>query len=320
MDLLEKKITGDWIDVREKLSTPVRLKTYLKLDDARLSLLPQELRQASFEGIVEYKRKITSSIFGFLSKLAHMTPSQSEILNCEGEVRLVIYVLCLENLFATGALKPSLEVAQAAAQAGGSATGESKNRTNIDQVLKEVTARLTDNPELAKDTHYKNILMEIQMYKKEYAQFVAMSPKIPDDRAPTFFANFKQRIDQILNNIEQHYQEILIADSADLRKDAIRLEEEVLVSAPLHKLISAQAQELSLVRSTILHALHEGYQIRNLLLHLTQKKEPFHALLDEELRHIDSKQGQGTSGHPLAIKMARNIAQTLDSGNFKKIG
>lgn len=318
MDLLEKKITGDWIEVRDKLTAPVRLKTYLKLDEARLSVVPQELRKASFEGLVESKRRMTDGVFNFLSRLAHMTPSQAEILNCEGEVRLVLFLICLENLFATGALKPSLELAQADGQNVPAA--ENKPRVNVDQVLKEVTARLNDNPDLAKDPHVKNVLMEIQMYKKEYAQFVAMSPKIPDDRAPTFFANFKQRIDQILANVELHYQEILNADSAELHKDLIRQEEEILINAPLHKLVTAQAQELSIVRSTILHALHEGYQVRNLLLRLTQKKEPFAALLDEELRLMDSRQAPGTSGHPLAVKMARNVASALESGNFKKIG
>lgn len=317
MDLLEKKITGDWIDVRDKLNTPVRLKTYLKLDDSRLSVVPQELRKASFEGMVEAKRRWTDGVFNFLSRLAHMTPSQAEILQCESELRLVLFLLCLENLFVLGTLKPSLEVAQTEGQAA--APAENKTRINVDQVLKEVTARLNDNPELAKDPHVKNVLMEIQMYKKEYAQFVAMSPKIPDDRAPSFFANFKQRIDQILANVELHYQEILNADTAELHKDLIRQEEEVLMITPLHKILTAQAQEVSLVRSTILHALQEGYQVRNLLLRLTQKKEPFGALLDEELRLMDSRQAPGTVGHPLAVKMARNVAAVLESGNFKKL-
>jgi hypothetical protein len=66
------------------------------------------------------------------------------------------------------------------------------------------------------------------------------------------------------------------------------------------------------VRSSIFHALQEGYQIRNLLLRLTERREPVTALLDEELALLDGRQDEGTSGHPAAVKFARSLAGLLD--------
>jgi hypothetical protein len=140
-----------------------------------------------------------------------------------------------------------------------------------------------------------------------------MSLQIPDDRAPTFFSNYKNRIDTILHNIHTHFRDIRIAEDAEVRKEFQRQEEDVFVFPELVKVVAAQAQELAKVRSSIFHALQEGYQIRNLLLKLTERRDPFLALLDEELGMLDSRQDEGTTGHPAAVKFARAIAAVADA-------
>jgi hypothetical protein len=305
MDLLEKRITSDWIEIREKLNTPVRMKAYLKLDERKLGSLPDDLRAASIGGIVDFKKKLAGSVFNFLTRLSYTTPDQTEILGSESDIRVLIYVLCLQTQYATGQIKPPKEEESAGPNA--------RNRPPIEEVIGEVKARVAGNPELARNPHVKTIFMEIQLYQREFAQFSAMSLQIPDDRAPTFFSNYKTRIDTILNNIHTHFRDIRMAEDAELRKEFQKQEEEVFVVPELVKLISAQAQELAKVRSSIFHALQEGYQIRNLLLKLTERRDPFVALLDEELGLLDGRQDEGATGHPAAVKFARAIAALVDT-------
>lgn len=310
MDLLDKRVNGDWIDVKEKLNTPVRMKAYLKLEDMKVAAIPDDLRSATLSGTVEYKKKVSGSVFGFLTRLTYTTPNQTEILGAEADIRVILYVLSLQTQFATGQLKPTKE-------ADGPLAGTNpRNRPPVDQVVTEVRQRVAADPELAKNPHVKNILMEIQLYHKEFANFSALSPQIPDERAPTFFANTKKRIDGILENIHGHFREIRMAEDAELRKEFQRQEEEVFVVPELVKLLQTQAQELSRVRSSIFHALQEGYQIRNLLLKLAEGKDPFLKLLEDELRILDGRQDPESSGHSAAVKFARAVALAME-GNKK---
>jgi len=310
MDLLEKRVTSDWIEVREKLNTPVRMRAYLKLEDQKLVSLPDDLRAATMGGVVEFKKRVAGSVFNFLTRLTFTTPNQTEILGAEADIRLLIYVLCLQTQFATGQMKPAKEAE------GPLAGSNSKNRPPIEELVAEVKARVAGNAELAKNPHVKNIFMEIQLYQKEFSQFAALSPQIPDDRAPTFFMNYKKRLDGILDNIHAHFRDIRMAEDAEMRKEFQRQEEDQFVLPELVKMISNQAQELAKVRSSIFHALQEGYQIRNLLLKLTERKDPVFALFEEELKVLDTRQEPEAAGHPAAVKFARALAAVVE-GNKK---
>jgi hypothetical protein len=310
MDLLEKRITGDWIEIREKLNTPQRMKAYLKLEEFKLSTLPGDLRSSTMGGIVEFKKRLGGSVFNFLTKLGYTTPNQNEILGAEADIRVLLYILCLQTQFVTGQVKPSKDAE------GPLAGSNPRNRPPVEEVVAEVRARMAGNPDLAKNPHVKNIFMEIQLYQKEFSQFSALSPQIPDDRAPTFFANYKKRLDGILDNVHSHFRDIRLAEDDEMRREFQKQEEDVFVLPELVKSVSAQAQALAKVRSSIFHALQEGYQIRNLLLKLVEGKEPYMLMLDEELRLLDSRQEPGVSGHPAAVKFARAVAVVLE-GNKK---
>ncbi len=311
IDLLEKRITSDWIEVREKLGTPVRLKAYLKLEDERIAAIPKDLRACTMAGIVEYKKKIAASVFNFLTRLTYTTPNQDEILGSEADIRLLLVILGVENLFAIGQIKPPKD-------AEVPTPGASKTRPPVEEVVAEVKARVANNPELAKNPHVKNIFMEIQLYQKEFDQFATMSPQIPDDRAPTFFANYKKRIDGILDNLHAHFREIRRLEDAELNKEIEVSEESQFTVPELAKLISSQAQEMTRVRSSIFHALQEGYQIRNLLLKLVDTREPLVALFDEELTLLDTRQESAATGHPAAVKLARSVATVLEGPSWRK--
>jgi hypothetical protein len=263
------------------------------------------------EGVVEVKKKFANTIFNFLTRLSFTTPDQNEILAMESELRVLVYLLSVEVLYAQGLLKPSKEVE------GELAGANSRSRIPIEQVIQEVKSRMAGNPELVKNLHVKNIFMEIQLYQKEFANFAQMSPQIPDDRAATFFMNYKKRLDGILDNVHTHYREIQMAEDEELRREFQRQEEDQFAVPELAKLIQQQAHEMSRVRATIFHALQEGSQVRKILLKLVELQVPFITLLEEELRILDSRQDDAR-GHPAAVKLGRNMALSLESNSLKK--
>ena len=305
MDLLDKKVTADWIDVREKLTAQTRLKAYLKLDQEGLNAEAKVLRTCTLGGPVEYKRKLLQAVFSFLTRLEFQTPAQQEIEERELVLRQLIYVNSLEYQFVLGQLKPQRETSSE-----GSSTSGGSPPVPLDEIVREVTARLNANPELAKDSRVKTILMEVQLYKKEYDQFKQLSPKIPDDRAAGFLANFQKRISDIVGAIRGQYEELLATDRQELAGELSKKEDEVFLVPGLNRLLTAQTQELSLLRSTVNFALQEGYQMRSLLVRLTNRKDPVLALVEEESRLWESW-GRQIKVSDVSIRLVRNMAQTL---------
>lgn len=305
MDLLDKKVTADWIDIREKLTVPARLKSYLKLEQEGLVAEAKVLRTCTLGGPVEYKRKLIQSVFSFLTRLEFQTPTGQDIEERELVLRQLIYVNSLEYLFALGQLRPQRD-------AGGENTPTSGGAPPVplEDIVREVTARLNANPELAKDSRVKTILMEVQLYKKEYDQFKQLSPKIPDDRAAGFLANFQKRISDIVGAIRGQYEELLASDRRELSGEQAKKEEEIFLVPGLNRLLMTQTQELSLLRSTVNFALQEGYQMRALLVRLTTRKDPVLALVEEEGRLWESW-GRQITLPDAAVRLARNLALTL---------
>jgi hypothetical protein len=130
--------------------------------------------------------------------------------------------------------------------------------------------------------------------------------------------NFKKRLDGILENIQSHYRVIQQAEDEELRKEFRRQEEAQFAFPDLVKLLQSQAHEISRVRSTIFHALQDGSQVRKVLLKLVELQAPFITLLEQELRMLDARQDAGTRGHPSAVKLARSIANSMESNVLKK--
>ncbi|NNM68133.1 MAG: hypothetical protein HKM06_09005 [Spirochaetales bacterium] len=309
MDFLEKKITADWIDIREKMTAPPRMKSYLQIPDESLSLTAQDLRNSIPGGPSDYKRRSIVEIFSFLSRLSHQSPAQEEILERENVLRQLIFVNCQEYQFATGVFKPQGEE-DLPKEGGGKPP-----RMPLDRLIADVMSRLQASPDWVKDPRVKNVLMEIQLYKKEYEQFKALSPKIPDERAPGFLANFRQRIEGIVKTIYNYYEEMLALERAPAEVSS--REDDLFLIPGLGRLLVTQTQELSLIRSTIQFALQEGYQIRVLLLRLTAKKDPLLALVDEEAKLLENAKRQNP-GQEVALRLAKNLAAAVE-GNTRKI-
>ncbi|OHD11469.1 MAG: hypothetical protein A2Z96_04580 [Spirochaetes bacterium GWB1_48_6] len=309
MDLAAKKITSDWIDLRDKMTSPIRLKAYLRVEDYAVGQFSEALKKSSQEGVIEFKRRMVNHLFSFVAKLSRSTPSQAEVMDEEAHIRSVLFNICIENLFAQGNLKSKVE---------NSPSTSAPSRQTVSEIIQEVQKRITLDPELMKNNLVKSILLDLQLYKKEYAAFSQLSPNISDERAPAFFLNFKSRIDGITTSANNHYRELLNQDEEQSRKSATEKEESILANPALVNLLTTQAQEVSHIRSTLAFAAEEGYKFRDILLRLLTKKEQLLALLEEESKVYQAKQPPGESGNAMVMRMTRNMILYFDSLLVKK--
>lgn len=299
------------MDLRDKMTSPNRLRAYLRVEDYSVAQISEALKRCTQEGVIEFKRRMVNHLFSFISRLSRTTPSQSEVLDEEAHLRSVLLSVGIENLFAQGTLKPPEEAA--------SPESASQPRMTVNEVFLELQRKIAENPEIGRTPLAKTILLDLQAYKKEFTAFSQLSPNISDDRAPAFFLNFKGRIDGITLSANNHFQELLAQEEGSKGPGKVKGESPLAISS-LSTLLGTQAQELSRIRSTLTFAAEEGYKFRDILLRLMTKKEQVLALLDEEARVFQSKNPQGEPSNALALQMTRAMIDYYENHLLNKDG
>lgn len=295
--LLARRITSDWLEYRERLTTPNRLKTYLRLERIHMYRLQESIQ--TFGHVLDYERRSYTHIYGFLSKLIRTTPTQNEFLSEESNIRVVLYGLGLQHAFATGHLRSKPEE-----------TAEAESPVTLQQIMADIQGRIQADPETAKIPSIKSIVFEFQAYKKEQTSFRELSPKISDERAPAFFTAYKQRVEQITQAIRNKYANLLSEETSDSRKARQASAEKELVNEALAKVLSAQAQEISRVRSTLILAVQEGRGFREDMLKLGERRDITLSLVEEQ-ENILEKMSGGTDPARFQRRLTSNLVAIL---------
>ncbi len=297
--LLSRRVTSDWIDYRERLITPNRLRSYLRLEQIHIFRLQESIQ--TFGHVLDYARRSFTHIFSFLSKLVRTTPTQNEMLGEESNLRILLYGLGLQNAYAAGHLKSQNE----------DATQEETPLT-LHQIMNNIQERIQKDPEVAKLPHVKSIIQEFQAYKKEQTSFREMSPNISDDRAPLFFTAYKQRVEQITTAIRSKYI-VLQEDEGQEAQDNLQKKTETeLMNDALARVVLAQAQEISKVRSTLNLAIQEGRGFREDMLKLAEKRDILLSLVEEQENILVKMSGPENPGK-FTRKLTVNIVSYLKS-------
>jgi hypothetical protein len=66
MSDLEKRISGDWIDIKATLNDPFGIQDLLKLSLTELKTAAERLRFSVEQGIIEFKRSVLSPVLSVL--------------------------------------------------------------------------------------------------------------------------------------------------------------------------------------------------------------------------------------------------------------
>ena len=272
MDDLEKRVAGDWFDLRENAENPWDLEDYLGLELKDYLDLMQELRLSVEEGVIEYKRKVLIPLFGFLDSMRYDSRGFEELSHQAHSLVPLIYSLLTQRLIARGSLR--LRKDEISIQA--------EQELGIKEIIQDVNQRIKEEPKTGQNPYIKNIIMQVSRYKKELEDMKSLSPKIPEEKAKAISDNFKKTFDTIHKSIAENY-------AAFLREEMQALYESVK-SNPLtkydvkaiSKLYTRQAQEVSRIRSTLMFAGEEGYQTRAYLVDIVKRKDTILQTFREE--------------------------------------
>jgi hypothetical protein len=275
---VEKRVSGDWIDIRELSRDYFTLKNYFRIPDGDIEIQIGKLKFAIEHGIVEYKRASLSPLFRTLENSRYQNPGMDVIEEQIRYNRALLFVTLIQRLFAEGTLK----LAREKVKEEEISTGD----LNLKDILQDINRRIREEPSFGKGQPVKKILMQVNIYKREQDTMKKLLPTIKPDSQKSFMANFKKTFAEIIDKIKRNYIAIL--------KEEIPPDTEnknVLGQAPLKELLpilTSQAMSMSRICSTLLFIKEEKYKTREILDNLSKEKKSVVELLDREMEKYKS--------------------------------
>jgi hypothetical protein len=271
---LEKRIKGDWFDLREASQDFNALKSYFRISEENLKTHIGKLKLSVEEGIVEYKRSTLSPLFRVLENTKYRSLGVDILESQIRFVHVLLYITLIQRLFAEGTLrffkrkKREEEIAP--------------DDLNFKNILEDVGRRIKENPAFENHPSVKMILLQVNMYRKEQDTMKKLLPTIKQESKRAFVLNFKARFSEIIDKIKRNYIDLLKEEKAPIDET-----KNVLEMVPLKQTlanITSQCQAMSKIRSTLVFVKDEKYKTRGILTNLAAEKEEIYSLFQRELK------------------------------------
>jgi hypothetical protein len=273
---LERRISGDWIDLREAARDQYALIEYLGITSQTLDGLAQELHRAVEEGLIEYKEVILRRTFITLEAVQFQSVRFEELQAREQPLKDLLFIILLQRLLCTGVIplsrsKPAQDL--------------SPDDLEVNAVLAEVRNRIKRDAGFQKHPAVKNIFMQVALYQSEKKKMMELLPTIKEDKKQVFSANFGATFKQIYDSIKKNYADII------REEESRRLEKEnkqdLLYQVPLRDLapfLKNQAEHISRLCSTLAFSREDKYKTRGVLVELFKQRDEFLKRIESELR------------------------------------
>lgn len=286
---LEKRITGDWIDIREAGVDHYSLQEFLNIKipdiDAQISALSASIE----EGAPEYKRTLLSSVFYTLESAKFQSLSTDDLETHRPKLSGLLFTILVQKLLCSGTIPVGRREKPEEISTEG---------IELNTIISDLKERISRQPELQKHPAVKNIYMQLNIYQKEKEKMQELSPQIKDDMESTFKQNFEEVFERVFESIRKNYSIILSEEAA--RKRAA-LEKDILKLLPIKSLVpllTEQATEISRIRSTLAFAAEDKYKTRSILVNLYEGREKVLSLVESESRAYSDLCSQAGRANP----------------------
>ena len=271
---LEKRISGDWIELRGKSNEFHALLEALALPPYGLRAVSDKLKLSVEQGIVEFKRSLLSPVLVALETARFKSLAGEEMMAHERSLTALLLVILLQRLLCTELLPMARPP-------------EEKRIFGVDSlqvgvILADVNARIKANPALRAQAAFKNILMQVQRYNGENQKMRELLPTIKPEMRTAFLANFTRTFDEIIGSIRRHYLSILQEEKAAEKSRQEGFSLSLMPLKDLSPLLASQAREVARIRSTLAHARDEKYKTREVLVRLYDGRQAVLKLIEEE--------------------------------------
>jgi hypothetical protein len=286
---LEKRISGDWIEIREKSNDLYTLLEALAVPSYEMKGAAERLRRSVEQGIVEFKRATLSPVLVALETARYRTIPADTMAAQEKALGLLLLAILVQRLLCTDGI-PMARPPAAKRDFG-------VESLQVNMILADVNARVKANASLRTHTAVKNILMQVQRYNQENHKMRELLPAIKTEMRASFLSNFTRTFDEIIGSIRRQYLALLEEDAA---AETARREGFSLALMPLKDLaplLASQAKEVARFRSTLAHAREEKHKTRESLVHLYDGRQAVLKLIEEEpkfYRLICQRTGQAS--------------------------
>jgi hypothetical protein len=275
MQELNNRITGDWSDITKSALKIRELIQYFGLTPEDLSDHMSGLKFAVESGIAEYKTGLLNPMFTTLEEMKFKSLSFDELRAKSGNLNMLIFLVLIQRLFASGSLTFSFAK---------DTTPAAQKQHDINLIIADVLARIRENPEYKNKPAVKMILTQIFIYKRERETMQKLSPNIKDKKkAESFYRNFRTTFANIFENIQKNYSILIHEEKTESLKD---IEKNILANIRLKELLplyTKQAREFARIRSVLTFALEDKYKTREILVNLAKQKEVCLKLIEQEI-------------------------------------
>jgi hypothetical protein len=274
---LEKRISGDWIELKEKANNFHDLLDALAIPSYALKATASRLRLSVEQGIVEFKRSTLSPVLVALETVRYKSLAGDELAAQEKSLGSLLLVILIQRLVCTDAMPLSRPQEEKRSFGG-------VESLQVSAILADLNSRVTSNPGLRSNPALKNILMQVQRYKTENRKMRELLPTIKTEMRASFLSNFSRTFEEIIGSIRRNYATILQEqlDAENVRQEGFSLS--LMPLKELAPLLANQAREIARIRSTLGHAREEKYKTREVLVRLYDGRQEVLKLIEEEGR------------------------------------
>ena len=282
MEDLNKVISGDWYDVRQLLDDHHRYEELLEVAEPEMGMLFEDLRMAVERGTVELKRKTLNGVLTFVDSLQFDARSFQDFDQHIIAMRTTIYLALLQRSFCTGEISPR-RLAASDVDPMESAVRQTEFKTIVEYVQK----RIADDPSKRNHPLVKNILLQVGMYRRELENMKELAPNIPKEKSAAFTANYKKTFEEITRKVQDNYAGLLKEEEAPAKSEQPKSMFKRFELKGLTSFFSAQAQELTRIRSVLSYAGKERYKTREILSEILKSKERSLSLIEREIKEYE---------------------------------
>ena len=310
MQDLERKIHGDWFEIKEIIDEVFEIDEYLDLSGSEMKPLINELRLSVESGILEYKRSVAQKIGDFIESMNFDTKQFAQVENHALILTKLLYTILIERLFASGHLVPGKQEKEEMH------LEEKMQEKDIKAIMAELQTMVKEDPELVKRNEVKTILLQFKMYQKELAEMNKLKDNIPKEKLPAFLGNFKNTIAGLTKKIQDNYNQIMEEKAAvetkpDLPKGDLRKYN----LSRLAPILLSQAEAVSKIRSRMIFAGEERYHTREAFRPIFSLLEEFRKLIRKEEEHFAAMELREASliGKSFSMEIIRRIEKNLNA-------
>ena len=273
MSELEKKIRGDWYEIRNSLDNPDDIVDFLKIRPQDFSQAAERLRYAVDEGVVEYKRELLRHIMMPLKSLKWDSRAITKLNDTIKGSTMAIFTPLVQRLFAKGILRlyshrseedeTKLDRREQQEQDAPDSSGP-----DMKTIIAEVRKLIQEQPEMKTNPEVKKILLQLKVYNSEMEKMRSLAPNIPKEQAEGFKRNFKETFGEINSKIKSAYQNLMAEKEKSYRPEEHRPILKRYNFSEVEPIYHEQIENAVRIYSTISFAVQERFQMREILVEL----------------------------------------------------